>query len=251
MTQLRSGDSWNAAQYGSEARYVSDLGAPLIDLLSPGPGRHILDIGCGDGALTEKLVATGCSVVGIDSSASMVAAARARGLDCRLFDASKLTFEKEFDGVFSNAALHWTLEPDAVIAGVARALKPGGRFVGEFGGAGNVNCIVRALTKLLARHDIEFDEVSPWYFPTDGEYRDRLESSGFLVEGIELFDRPTVLPGDIVDWLKTFAVSLVEPLDADREEIYSRLREDLREDLWRGDSWFVDYVRLRLVATLS
>ena len=97
MTQLRSGDSWDAAQYQSEARYVSDLGAPLIDLLSPGPGQRILDIGCGDGALTEKLVATGCSVVGIDSSESMVAAARSRGLDCRLLDASELIFEKEFD----------------------------------------------------------------------------------------------------------------------------------------------------------
>jgi trans-aconitate methyltransferase len=251
MAQLRRGDSWNAAQYGSEARYVSDLGAPLIDLLSPGPGQRILDVGCGDGALTEKLVATGCSVVGIDSSPSMVAAAGARGLDCRLLDASKLTFEKEFDGVFSNAALHWVLEPDDVIAGVARALKPGGKFVGEFGGGRNVKCIVHALTKLLARHGLKFDEVSPWYFPSDEEYRDRLESNGFRVDAIELFDRPTLLPGDIVDWLKTFAVSLVDPLDADHEEIYSRLREDLREDLWRGDRWFVDYVRLRFVATLS
>lgn len=250
MTQLRSGDSWNAALYGSEARYVSDLGAPLIDLLAPGPGQRILDIGCGDGALTEKLAATGCSVVGIDSSMSMVAAARARGLDCRLHDASKLTFEKEFDGVFSNAALHWVLEPDDVIAGVARALKPGGGFVGEFGGAGNVNCIVRALTKLLAGHGLKFDEVSPWYFPSDEEYRERLESNGFRVDAIELFERLTGLPGDIVDWLKTFAVSLVEPLEADRDEIYNQLREDLREDLWRGDSWFVDYVRLRFVATL-
>ncbi len=250
MARHRSGNSWDAGQYADQASYVSDLGAALIDVLSPGPGQRILDIGCGDGTLTKKLAATGCSVVAIDSSPSMVAAACAKGIDCRLGDATKMVFESEFDGVFSNAALHWVLEPDDAIRGVARALKPGGRFVGEFGGDRNVRCIVRALTKLLATRGIDFDEISPWYFPTDVEYRTRLEDSGFRVDAIELFDRPTPLPGDIVDWLKTFAVSAVVPL-GDPEVIYNELRDDLRGELWRDDRWFVDYVRLRFAATLQ
>ncbi len=251
MARKRSGDSWDAGQYADQASFVSDLGAALIDVLSPGPGQRILDIGCGDGALTKKLAATGCSVVAIDSSASMVAAACARRIDCRLGDATKMVFESEFDGVFSNAALHWVIEPDDAIRGVARALKPGGRFVGEFGGGRNVRCIVRALTKLLATRGIDFDKISPWYFPTDVEYRTRLEDNGFRVDAIELFERPTPLPGDIVDWLKTFAVSAVVPLGGDPEVIYGELRDDLRQELWRDDGWFVDYVRLRFAATLA
>ena len=127
---------------------------PVVDLLAPRPGERILDLGCGDGALTEKLAAAGCDVVGADASAELVKAARARGLDARLMNGEALDFDGEFDAVFSNAALHWMLRPDAVIDGVYRALKPGGRFVGEFGGAGNVATIASALEAALDRRGL-------------------------------------------------------------------------------------------------
>ena len=135
---------WDAEQYSENARFVSDLGASVIELLAPRSGERILDLGCGDGALTKKLAEHECRVVGVDASPQMTAAARRLGLDARVMDGHELRFDHEFDAVFSNAALHWLKQPEKVIAGVWRALKPGGRFVGEFGGSGNVATIVAA-----------------------------------------------------------------------------------------------------------
>src|ERR1700704_1482012 len=145
--------SWKADRYAQHAHFVPALGQPVLDLLKPMPGERILDLGCGDGVLTEKIAAAGASVVGIDASADMVVAAQKRGLDARVADGTRLTFANEFDAVFSNAALHWMKDvPDAVIAGVALALKPGGRFAGEMGGHGCVAAITVALIAVLERH---------------------------------------------------------------------------------------------------
>src|SRR5271167_2514816 len=133
--------SWDPDAYARNARFVSDLGAPVLELLAPQAGERILDLGCGDGALTIRLAAMGCDVVGVDSSAPQIEAARRLGLDARVADGARLAF----DAVFSNAAIHWMKPPDDVIAGVWRALRSGGRFVGEFGGYGCVETIKRAL----------------------------------------------------------------------------------------------------------
>ena len=142
MNQPQS-QTWDPESYARHARFVSDLAGPVLALLDAQPGERILDLGCGDGALTKKLAELGCDVIGVDAGPDMIRAARELGLDARVVDGHELSFEREFDAVFSNAALHWMKrDPDAVVAGVARALKPGGRFVGEFGGHGNVAAIV-------------------------------------------------------------------------------------------------------------
>ena len=147
---------WNSSRYSKNARFVSDLGEPVVELLNPQPGERILDLACGDGALTEKINARGAEVIGIDGSADMVAAAKKRGIAARVVDAYQLDFTSEFDAVFSNAALHWMKrDPDAVIQGVHRALKPGGRFVAEMGGHGNVAAINVALCAALENHGVE------------------------------------------------------------------------------------------------
>jgi len=145
-----SGQHWDPDRYACNARFVADLGEPVVDLLAPQPGERILDLGCGDGALTERLVALGAAVVGVDASDDQVAAARGRGLDARVMDGARLSFADEFDAVFSNAAMHWMRDLAAVAAGVKRALRPGGRFVGEMGGAENVAKVSEAL---LSAHD--------------------------------------------------------------------------------------------------
>ncbi len=143
---MTEGQHWEAQRYARNARFVADLGQPVVELLAPLPGERILDLGCGDGPLTRKLVELGCSVVGVDAGPDMIRAAREMGLDAHVVDGHELAFAREFDAVFSNAALHWMKrDPQAVIAGVARALRPGGRFVGEMGGHGNVAAIVTAL----------------------------------------------------------------------------------------------------------
>ncbi len=247
------GQSWSPERYERNARFVSELGAAVFELLDPKPGEHILDLGCGDGALTADLIAAGASVIGIDSSKEQVAGARARGIDARVGDGQALEFEHEFDAVFSNAVLHWMIDADAVIAGVTRALKPGGRFVGEFGGEGNCARIQGALEGALARRSIDASAANPWYFPSPAAYRKKLESHGFMVLTMELIPRPTALPGDIGDWVETFAESFLAMAAAgDRAQIVDELRAELEPVLCdSGGTWIADYVRLRFAAELT
>jgi SAM-dependent methyltransferase len=242
---------WDPEGYARNARFVSDLGAPVVELLAPRPGERVLDLGCGDGALTQSLVAAGCIVVGVDGSAEQIEAARGRGIDARVMDAEALSFEEAFDAVFSNAALHWMRRPDAVIEGVWRALVPGGRFVAEFGGHGCVATIVAALYAALERRGIDASEIDPWYFPTARAYRERLERRGFVVSYAALIPRPTPLPGDVTGWLETFAQSFTAALPAaDRVDFIAEVRDALRPSLCDATgAWTADYVRLRFAAT--
>lgn len=253
MGETGSIQSWDPEQYAKNARFVADLGMPVLALLAPKPGEAILDLGCGDGALTVKLVEAGATVVAVDSSAAQIAAARAQGLDAEVMDGQALTFTDQFDAVFSNAALHWMPEPDAVLGGVRRALKPGGRFVAEFGGHMNVAAVVVALTAALRNRGVTKRKVTPWYFPSPAEYRARLEAHGFNVESIELIPRPTPLPGHIDGWLDTFAESLFAQVPpADRKAMRAEVVDLLEPVLRDGEgNWTTDYMRLRVRATLS
>ena len=241
---------WNPDGYARHARFVSDLGAPVLELLGPRRGERVLDLGCGDGALTRKLVELGCEVVAVDASDAQVGAACRLGLDARVMDGEALVFDAEFDAVFSNAALHWMKRPDAVLTGVRRALRPGGRFVGEFGGAGCVAAIRGALSAALARRGIDPTVHDPWYFPGADEYAARLARAGFSIRSIECFPRPTPLPTDVEGWLRTFAGSFLAPIPPSaRAEFVAEVARALRPALWTEPSgWVADYVRLRFAA---
>lgn len=243
---------WKADRYAEHAPFVPVLGQAVLDLLNVQPGERVLDVGCGNGVLSEKLRDAGATVVGVDSSPDMVATARQRGIDASLVDAYDLPFNAEFDAAFSNAALHWMKrDPDGVLKSVRRALKPGGRFAGEFGGHGNVAAIAVALMAILARRGVQnATTLSPWYFPTTDEYRLKLERAGFVVESVELFPRPTVLPTDMRGWLKTFAGPFFQALPPqDRSLALDEAVALLRPALCDGEGkWTVDYVRLRFLA---
>ena len=242
---------WDPEQYAQHARFVSDLGGPVVDLLDPQPGERVLDLGCGDGALTERLLSAGCEVVAVDSSPEQVWAALERGLDARIADVSELSLDGLFDGVFSDAALHWTKDPQPVIANVWNALRPGGRFVAEFGGAGCVATIREALASELSGRGIDVHSLDPWYFPTPEEYGARLESQGLRVDLNILFPRPTPLPSDIRSWLEIFAQSYIRRVaEPDRPSLIDAVRTRLEPQLLNVDGvWVVDYVRLRVAAT--
>jgi trans-aconitate methyltransferase len=241
--------NWDPIQYDKNARFVSDLGMPVINLLSPQSGERILDLGCGDGALTVKLSERGCIIVGVDSSIEMVNATKALGLEAYVMDGQSLQFINEFDAVFSNAALHWMKNPQNVISGVWHALKSGGRFVGEFGGFGNVSAIVTALESALFARGVAVD--NPWFFPHPDEYKELLEANGFDVKTIDLIPRPTLLPGDVSGWLETFAQTYTSALPAiDRQHFISEVVETLRNILCNSKGeWMADYVRIRFFAT--
>lgn len=242
---------WNADQYQTHTGFVPTLGAPVVDLLAPKPGERILDLGCGDGVLTKTLVEAGAEVIGIDASAEMIEAAAARGLEVKTMSAEHLDFQSEFDAVFSNAALHWMLQPDVVIAGIARALKNKGRFIGEFGGHGNVAAITVALVATLNKRGLDGAAVIPWYFPTPAAYQAKLEHHGFTVSSIELIPRPTPLPTDMAGWLQTMAGTFFAHLPAaERDVVITETLALLRPVLCDDQgNWTADYVRLRFAAT--
>jgi trans-aconitate methyltransferase len=190
-------------------------------------------------------------VVAVDSSAAQIEAAKSLGLDARVVDAETLPFQQEFDAVFSNAVLHWIKRADPMIAGVYRSLRPGGRFVAECGGHGCVHKIQTALVHALDRRGIDGDARVPWYFPTPEDYARRLDRAGFRVDSIALIPRPTPLPGDVTDWLETFAHAFLQALPgADRAEYLREVRDILEPQLRdAAGTWVADYVRLRFAAT--
>jgi len=241
--------TWTADSYGTHARFVADLAGAVVDWLAPQAGERILDLGCGDGALTGDIAATGADVVGVDASEDLLQAARARGIDARHIDGQALTFDGEFDAVFSNAALHWMTEPDKVIDGVRRALRPGGRFVAEFGGHGNVAAIVVAMRATARRRGGDAALAGPWFFPSPDAYRARLEAHGFTVRRIGLFPRPTPLKTGMKAWLRVFRKPFFEQYGEAMEDVLDEV-VDLLAPVLRDEAgnWTADYVRLRVEA---
>jgi SAM-dependent methyltransferase len=250
LPKMVHAQTWDPERYARNARFVADLGAPVVELLAPRAGERILDLGCGDGVLTAKLASMGCHVVGVDSSAPQTDAARKLGLDARVMNGEALDFDSEFDAVFSNAAMHWMHNPAKVIAGVERALRPHGRFVGEFGGHGCVAKIKKALVEALDRRGINGEAASPWFFPTVDEYSRHLTNGGFVINYIALIPRPTPLPGDITGWLETFAESFTSTLrPVERSSYIAEVQEALRPELCDAEGkWTADYIRLRFAA---
>jgi trans-aconitate methyltransferase len=244
---------WDSASYAKHARFVTELGAPALELLAPQPGERILDVGCGDGVLTRQIADRGCRVVGVDSSAAFVAAARMRGLEIIETSAASMEFGPEFDAVFSNAALHWMKDPDAVIERVARACRPRGRFVAEMGGHNCVQTIVAALEAELDRRGGDGASANPWYFPSAEDYRGRLARHGFAVRYMALIPRPTPLPADVMGWLTTFAACFAAVLpETERQDYLECVRRRVRPMLCDANgNWTADYVRLRFEAHLT
>lgn len=241
---------WDVSSYAANTRFVSDLGQGALELLEPRAGERIVDLGCGDGALTRRLLEAHCDVLGVDASEQMVSAARAAGVEARCLDAHELEFDQQFDAVFSNAALHWMRRPQAVSDGVFRALKPGGRFVGEMGGQGNVARLRAAMHHALRQRGIDPDAVDPWYFPTSDEYAAVLRHSGFRVAGIVCLPRPTALPTGIGGWMEAVARPFLLAVSAaERRAFVDEVERALAPELKDAQGgWWADYVRLRFKA---
>jgi len=242
--------TWTAESYAGNAPFVPTLGATILEWLDARPGERILDLGCGDGALTVAISQAGATVLGVDTSEALLAAAKERGLDVRRMDGETLTFTEAFDAVFSNAALHWMTQAREVALGIARALVPGGRFVAEFGGHGNIAAIGTALRAVARAHDLDPLVAGTWFNPTAEEYQNLLERCGFAVERIELVPRPTPLPTGIRGWVTTFCRPLftVTPTEA-HDELLTELEDLLGPALCnQSGEWTADYVRLRVRA---
>lgn len=240
---------WNASDYAENAGFVPALGNAVLELLAPKPGEAILDLGCGDGVLTKRIAEAGADVLGVDSSEAMLAAARELGLKVEVADGQALPFESRFDAVFSNAALHWMPNQQAVAAGVFRALKPGGRYVGECGGFMNIAAIRTALRAVLQRHGYSPEAGGGQTYLTAEAFTAIQKRAGFTDIEARIIARPTPLPTGIRGWLKTFRAGFLDESgvpEAARAAVIDEIEALLTPVLQDGaGNWQADYVRLR------
>jgi trans-aconitate methyltransferase len=248
---------WDAERYDRDFSFVAAYGETILGWLDAQPGERILDLGCGTGDLTTRLVQVGAEVVGLDADPAMARAFEHRlpGVPVVVADAQQPwptapPFDRPFDAIFSNAALHWMPDAHAVARSMAAALRPGGRLAAELGGVGNVATIHACVLEAADRLGLP---QPTWlrYFPTPGAYAAVLERAGFEVRQIELADRPTRLagPDGLADWLLLFGEGALAHLsDEQRSALVAEVVAIARPQLWQDGSWWADYRRLRVLA---
>ena len=246
---------WNAELYDEKHAFVYQFGESVLALLDVKPGERIHDVGCGTGDLTQQIKAKGADVIGTDLSPEMIAKAKEKYPDVKfaVADASNFAFDDPFDAVFSNAALHWVQNQDGVMKSVYNSLKPGGRFVAEMGGKGNVQLLLSALKETLEKYGyVTQSQVSQFYFPSLGEYTSRLEALGFRVVFASHFDRKTPLQDGIngvSKWIEMFASAYLKDVpQLDKEKILAEITAKLQPYYEENGQWYADYKRLRFIA---
>ena len=245
---------WDSKLYDQQHHFVSDYGADVLQWLAPQQGEHILDVGCGTGALASQITESGASVYGVDASSEMIAAAMISypNLNFEVIDATKLPYKEDFDAIFSNATFHWIENQEALIKGLYKSLKPGGRLVAEFGGKRNIKSITDAVSLAAKELGLDHKIISNfWFFPSISTYSALLESYGFEVEQIWLFDRPTKLNGEngMYDWISQFAQHAFKNLSTEQaEEIKNVAVDKLKDTNYINNQWMADYRRLRVKA---
>ena len=245
-------NDWNAEDYAEHFSFVPDYGRDVIKLIS-GENLRVLDLGCGNGALTKVLAELGHDVQGMDSSDSQLALARRTcpGIKFIKADATDFHPDEQFDVVFSNAVLHWIDEdsqPDMMLC-VRDCLKKGGQFVFEMGGYSNNRLIHAELERQFKKRGFNYE--MPFYFPTIGQYSSLLEGTGLMAIYAHLCSHPTLLDGDdgLVQWMKMFVRKPFEGIDESTgDKIRRDAAETLKDKLFRDGKWYADYVRLRMKA---
>lgn len=241
---------WDADAYTRDFDFVHQYSGDVMSLLDLRAGETVLDLGCGNGALTRRLADAGVNAVGMDASPELLAAARETYPELTFLagDATDFTLERPVDAVFSNAVFHWIGEEDqpAMLRCVNGALREGGQLVFEFGGRGNNRKIHRALAEAFAAAGLVYR--MPFYFPSIGTYAPLLEAAGFEVSYAALFERPTKLKGKdgLTDWIRMFVRTPFDQMPEETErQIIETAVSRLRPELWRDGVWYADYVRLR------
>lgn len=252
-TAQRTKDYWNAHLYDQNHSFVSKYGNSLIELLAPKQGEKILDLGCGTGDLAKKLYDIGVNIIGVDKSNNMIREAMGKypNITFMVRDAIDLSYNIEFDAVFSNATLHWVKQPKQALHCIYQSLKSGARFVAEFGGKGNVQIITDEIIHQFKELGIEYKlEQFPWYYPSIGEYTSLMEEIGFRVIFAQHFDRPTPLDGEngLKNWIEMFGSQMFESIDKDRKDyIITKVQNNLKEILYKDGNWIADYKRIRVI----
>ncbi|RCW77284.1 class I SAM-dependent methyltransferase [Saliterribacillus persicus] len=250
-------DNWNAQLYDGSHAFVSQFGNDLISFLAPEKGERILDIGCGTGDLASEIQQRGAEVTGIDQSENMITQAKEKFplIDFHVTDLLELPYQSEFEAVFSNATLHWVKQPELALERIYQSLKPGGRFVAEFGGKGNVKIISDEVIRQLQLSGVEnVTERFPWYFPSIAEYTTLMEKAGFRVTFAQHYDRPTPLEGEhgLRNWIEMFGASFFQEISEEKkQDLIAKVENNLEDTLKNNGTWIADYKRIRVIGIKS
>lgn len=244
---------WDSELYRNLCSFVPENGRELVDILDPHEGERILDLGCGTGQLTARIARQGADVVGIDASPEMIATAREDYPELTFYECDALEYQPDspFDAVFSNAVLHWIQDQGSLLTSVNRMLKPGGRFVAEFGAQGNIRNLRRELHRALSEAGYDPEAVDPWYFPSEEAYAKRLRNAGFSVRWMTTVRYDATLNGDegLGLWLTMFGQRIFNQLSrSERDSLVDTVTRRLREVCYENGEWNLDYRRLRFVA---
>lgn len=245
---------WDAEKYTADFSFVHQYGNSVMELIDANKGSSVLDLGCGNGALTKKLQEKGYAVKGLDASKELLDIAKKDypSIEFVQGDAAAFTLSKPVDVVFSNAVFHWLNrdQQQKMLKCVYDSLKENGQFVFEFGGHGNDQRIHNVLAAVFSEYGYCYE--MPFYFPTISEYASLLENAGFRVKYAVLFDRPTELKGGdgLKDWINMFLKIPFSVIEAEQEKdaIINKAIELLRKDLYKDGKWYADYVRIRMKA---
>ncbi len=225
----------------------------LVKLLNPQQHEDILDLGCGDGKKTKEIADSAARVVGIDICDS--GEDSCNNLEFEIKKATDLDYNQEFDAVFSNLVIHHIKTPEQVISSVWNALKPGGRFVAEFYGHGTAEEIILALQEVMSSHNYSFDinEDFPWYLPTQEEYCNLLINQGFEVTDQSSFaeEKPLEIYVNISVWLEYIGFNPESLGSINKEAIFAEVQNQVRSQLFKNSTWFVNYQHIRIVARKS
>ena len=245
---------WDADKYTADFSFVHQYGNSVTELIDADKGSSVLDLGCGNGALTKTLQEKGYAVKGLDASKELLDIARKNypAIEFVQADATAFAISEPVDVVFSNAVFHWINKErqQDMLKCVYNALKKNGQFVFEFGGYGNNQCIHYVLATVFSECGYFYE--MPFYFPTISEYTTLLENTGFSVKYAVLFDRLTELKGEngLKDWINMFVKTPFEIVKSEQEKetIINKAIGILRNDLYIDGKWYADYVRIRMKA---
>lgn len=243
---------WNSILYDKKHDFVAEYGKGLLEFVPRNKKQTILDLGCGTGTLTVKLLDFGNKVIGVDSSQNMIDRAKENfgNIEFITCDALALPFEKEFDVVFSNAVFHWINDHNILLHNIFKALKQNGLLVCEFGADGNIATIENAFAKVYT--DFGYEYTPKFNFPTMNAFGKLLETNKFIINKIYDYDRPTKLKDNekgLNHWIKQFFEAELSSIPENiQAEIFEKVEELTKDTLWNGKEWVADYRRLRVIA---
>ena len=244
---------WNTEKYESNFSFVHEYGEDLFNLITAPKGSFAVDLGCGNGALTEALQNEGYNVLGIDASQDMITTAKELhpNIEFSLQDVTDFKLDKKADVIFSNAVFHWINEDKQpkTVQNISDNLNEGGMLVCEFGGFGNCEAIQRAVENAFKSRNLKY--IREWYFPTIAQYTALLEKAGMQTVYASLFDRLTEQKGEngVEEWMRMFLKTPFEGLaDNQKNEIIAEAVNSLKPILYKNGKWFADYVRIRIKA---